>query len=78
VSFSREVGDEEACDTPEAAGCWRSRFTGGAGLEAGVKSLPLQPGTPPAVVGEWMVENGWSLADVLEWFAGELCASDHW
>ncbi len=38
-----------------------------------MKSFPFQPGADPLVVGESLIERGWTLPDVLEWFAGTPC-----
>ncbi len=38
-----------------------------------MKPFPFHPGADPQVVGESLFERDWSLADVLEWFAGKKC-----
>jgi hypothetical protein len=32
---------------------------------------------PPEIAADYLAENGWTLAEVLEWFAGKFCGSNH-
>jgi len=71
------------CPTRRMRRMGRSRGTDAATLarscgrcETSMREYPLNSDTPPQVAGDWLHEHGWTLADVLEWFAGKPCAEE--